>query len=605
MARKNHKKISVARLLTPIVAAMTLAACSSVPTGTGSIDITPPATESAQTYIMRADSSVGTLQNDWLVMALKASIKADNQDQAKLIINRLSQQNLNHVQKAEMDLILAQQMIQTQQFQPALDQLHFELWWRLDDSQWKEYHELRAKSFTGLNDYFQASRELILLSDFLPEDDQPKVAAEVWHNLNQYSPEAITELKPKPNEDILDGWLQLAIYMKTMANNIPQLQNTLKHWLAENNEHPAARYTPKDIQDVLALKFVKPVHTALLLPLTGKFSKPAQLVRDGFILQMLNDKERNPHATLTIVDTNSVDGNAIEDTLKNKHIDFIVGPLLKNNVKKLQQAQSQLATPIPTLALNIPSQVEPGIDTCYLALSPEQEAAQGAKHLFEQGYKYPMILAPQGSFGDRVVKAFKAAWSQYSTDEVAVSQFGDKRLLQKNINSAFGLQASQQRIAQIDNLIKIPLETQPRSRRDIDSVYIVADSAQLTLIKPFIEVAVNPDATPPKLFANSTSNSGNTEYEDLFGINYSDIPMIIHPTPELASEMNQLWPKNTNSEKRLEALGMDAYQLMEKLPQMKVIDGYTINGQTGVLSINKQCVVQRQLSWAEYGANKP
>ncbi|MCL9781481.1 penicillin-binding protein activator [Vibrio sp. S4M6] len=603
MAIKNHKKISVTRLLTPVVITMTLAACSSVPTGKGDIDITPPATESAQTYIMRADASVGTLQNDWLIMALKASIKADNKDQTKLLLGRLSKQKLDQRQQAEIDLTLANQLIHDQQYQQALDKLNFELWWKLDDVQWKEYHEYRAKAFTGLNNYFQASRELILLSDYLPESDQPKIAQEVWHNLNQYSPQEITKLSAKPNEDVLDGWLQLAVYMKTLANNIPQLQNTLKHWLEENSHHPAAKYTPKDIQDILSLKFVKPVHTALLLPLTGKFSKQAQLIRDGFILEMLNDKDRNPNATLTIVDTNSDNGQAIEDTLKNKKIDFIVGPLLKSNVQKLQQLQEQLPTPIPTLALNIPESIDPGIDTCYVALSPEQEVAQGAKHLFELGYKYPLILAPKGSFGDRVVQAFENEWQKYSTDKVAVSLFGDKRELQRNINNVFGLQSSQQRIAQMDRLMGIPLQSQPRSRRDIDAVYIVANSSQLTLIKPFIEVAVNPDANPPKLFATSTSNSGDTKYEDLSGISYSDIPMILNPNPAIAEEMSKIWPTITNSQKRLQALGMDAYQLMEKLPQMKVIDGYSIDGETGVLSINKQCVVQRKVDWAVYGAD--
>ncbi len=437
MAIKNHKKISVTRLLTPVVITLTLAACSSVPTGKGDFDITPPATESAQTYIMRADASVGTLQNDWLVMALKASIKADNKDQTKLLLTRLSKQKLDKRQQAEIDLTLANQLIRNQEYQKALDTLDFKLWWKLQDVQWKEYHEYRAKAFTGLNDYFQASRELVLLSDYLPQDDQAKVATEIWHNLNKYSAQDITQLSAKPNEDILDGWLQLAIYMKTLANNIPQLQNTLKHWLAENSHHPAAIYTPKDIQDVLSLKFVKPVHTALLLPLTGKFSKQAQLIRDGFILEMLNDKDRNPNATLTIVDTNSDNGQAIADTLKNRNIDFIVGPLLKNNVEKLQQLQEQMPAPIPTLALNIPEQIDPNIDTCYVALSPEQEVAQGAKHLYELGYKYPLILAPQGSFGDRVVQAFKNEWQKYSTDNVAVSQFGDKRELQKNINNVF------------------------------------------------------------------------------------------------------------------------------------------------------------------------
>jgi outer membrane PBP1 activator LpoA protein len=46
---------------------------------------------------------------------------------------------------------------------------------------------------------------------------------------------------------------------------------------------------------------------------------------------------------------------------------------------------------------------------------------------------------------------------------------------------------------------------------------------------------------------------------------------------------------------------MDAYLLMLDLPQMKVVPETRIDGNTGRLSINKQCVVEREISWAEYG----
>ncbi len=151
----------------------------------------------------------------------------------------------------------------------------------------------------------------------------------------------------------------------------------------------------------------------------------------------------------------------------------------------------------------------------------------------------------------------------------------------------------------MEALLDIPLESQPRSRRDIDAVYIVAKSSELTLIKPFIEVAINPDTIPPKLFSNSRSNSSSKQYEDLTGVTYSDIPLLIQPDAALEAEMAQLWPRNSNAEKRLQALGMDAYQLMEQLPQMKVVEGYSIEGKTGVLTIDEQCVVQREISWAE------
>ncbi|HHP0581479.1 TPA: penicillin-binding protein activator, partial [Vibrio harveyi] len=431
--------------------------------------------------------------------------------------------------------------------------------------------------------------------------EQREISSRIWMNFGSYSENELTALQTEPSEDVLDGWLQLAIYAKTLSSNIPQLKNTLEHWLSENPSHPAAVYTPAEIQNILSLEIVKPNNTALLLPLTGKFAPQAQLIRDGFIFAMMNDQARDPSATLTVIDTHAYSADQIKQRLINENIDFVVGPLQKENVEKLQATLdgSETGVKIPTLALNIPEEVQAGTDMCYLALSPEQEVAQAAKYLFSQGYQFPMILAPNGAYGQRVVEAFNEEWSKYSSNKVATSYFGDKRQLQKNINGVFGLQESQQRIAQMQSLMRISLESQPRSRRDVDAVYIVARSSELTLIKPFIEVAINPDAKPPKLFSNSRSNSGGATYEDLSGVAYSDIPMLINPDPTIATQMNELWPDQSNMEKRLEALGMDAYKLLGELPQMKLLPGYSVDGQTGVLSINNNCVVQRELDWAE------
>ncbi|WGK83002.1 penicillin-binding protein activator [Vibrio aestuarianus] len=599
---KNHPRLSVPRLLTPVALAMALAACSSNPSAPTSVDITQDPMQSAQSYLMQADSSQGSLQNDLLIMALKATINENNNEQAQLLIKRISKQSLSESQQAEWQLARAQLFINDEQLEQALSQLNFQAWWKLTPETWAQYHQTRADIFTALGRPFDSSRELVALADYVDNAQQEAIADQIWLNLNNYNTHTITTLTTDVSENILDGWLQLAVYMKTLNGNIPQLKNTLEQWLAENSTHPAAIYTPKAIQDILSLEIIKPTNTALLLPLSGKFAKQAQLIRDGFIMAMMNDKDRDTNATLTVIDTHAEDAADIDAQLIEKNIDFVVGPLIKANIENLHKLQQARLASIPTLALNIPDQVEEGVNTCYLALSPEQEVEQAAKYLFSQGYQYPLILAPQGNYGQRVVEAFNSEWRKYSKNKVAVNLFGDKRQLQRNINTVFGLQDSQQNIAQMDALVGIDLESQPRSRRDIDSVYIVANSAELTLIKPFIEVAINPDATPPKLFSNSRSNSGNKQYEDLSGVTYSDIPLLIHPNPQLDSQMNQLWPKNSNTERRLQALGMDAYQLMVELPQMKVVEGYSIQGKTGTLSINDQCIVQREISWAERSA---
>ncbi|ENQ8700235.1 penicillin-binding protein activator [Vibrio harveyi] len=600
----NHKRLSVPRLLTPVALAITLAACSSGPRQPDSVDITLEPTQSVQNYMIQADSTEGSLQNDWLIMATKAAIQANELDQAELLIKRLSRQQLSEVQQVEWQLARATLQQKQGKYSQLLQGLNFKPWWKLPSEQWKDYYELRADAYQSLNQPFEANRQLVAEGQYASSAEQREISSRIWMNFGSYSENELTALQTEPSEDVLDGWLQLAIYAKTLSSNIPQLKNTLEHWLSENPSHPAAVYTPAEIQNILSLEIVKPNNTALLLPLTGKFAPQAQLIRDGFIFAMMNDQARDPSATLTVIDTHAYSADQIKQRLINENIDFVVGPLQKENVEKLQTTLdgSETGVKIPTLALNIPEEVQAGTDMCYLALSPEQEVAQAAKYLFSQGYQFPMILAPNGAYGQRVVEAFNEEWSKYSSNKVATSYFGDKRQLQKNINGVFGLQESQQRIAQMQSLMRISLESQPRSRRDVDAVYIVARSSELTLIKPFIEVAINPDAKPPKLFSNSRSNSGGATYEDLSGVAYSDIPMLINPDPTIATQMNELWPDQSNMEKRLEALGMDAYKLLGELPQMKLLPGYSVDGQTGVLSINNNCVVQRELDWAERGA---
>ncbi|MCC9651357.1 penicillin-binding protein activator [Vibrio sp. MA64] len=600
----NHKRLSVPRILTPVALAITLAACSSGPRQPDGVDVTLEPTQSVQNYMIQADSTEGSLQNDWLIMATKAAIQANQFDQAEMLIKRLARQQLTEVQQAEWQLARATIQQKQGNYSQLLQLLNFKPWWKLPNEQWKDYYLMRADAYQGLNQAFEANRQLVAFGQYASSAEQREISSRIWMNFGSYSEYELTSLETEPNEDVLDGWLQLAIYAKTLSGNLSQLKNTLERWLNENPSHPAAIYTPEEIQNILSLDIVKPNNTALLLPLTGKFSPQAQLIRDGFVFAMMNDRNRDPSATLTVIDTNAYNADQIKQRLINENIDFVVGPLEKENVELLHTTMdgSENGPTIPALALNIPEDVQPDSNICYLALSPEQEAAQAAKHLFSEGYNFPLILAPKGSFGERVTEAFNKEWRKYSSNKVAASYFGDKRQLQKDINEVFGLQESKQRIAQMQSLMRIKLETQPRSRRDVDAVYIVARSTELTLIKPFIEVAINPDAKAPQIFSSSRSNSGGATYEDLTGIIYSDIPLLIDPDPSVTAEMNELWSEQSNMEKRLKALGMDAYKLIGELPQMKVVPGYSVGGQTGILSIDNNCVVQRELSWAERGA---
>ncbi|PMG08173.1 penicillin-binding protein [Vibrio breoganii] len=608
MAQKNRSGYSVSRILTPIALSVLLAACSSPssdPEAAQQSNILNQPTQTSEYYLIKADSSDGSEQIDWLILSLKAAVEEDNAGLANRIIQRLAQQNMSETQQAEWQLARAQLLLNEEQPTDALKQLNFRNEWRLERTQWQRYYELRSEIYQDLYQPLDAAREQVLRADFLSEEQQQENVDQIWALMNSVTVDELKAMQIAENEHELKGWQELAIANQSYSHNLPKLQKSLQAWIDENFSHPASLYTPQEIKDILALEIVQPNKTALVLPLSGKFAKQAEVIRDGFVFAMMSDEARLPEAEYVVIDSNKNDTAQIQQQLEEQNVDFVVGPLMRNTIEELQDIQQDSDNPIPMLALNFPKEILEGSDFCYVTLSPEQEAAEAARHLADTGAKYPLIIAPRGSYGQRMADAFNEEWNKNNETKSAVSYFRSKNQLQFAINTVFGLQDSQKRIAQMDKLMGMEMESEQRSRRDIDAVYIIAGDSELNLIKPFINVAINPEATPPKLYANSRSNTGvKRASQDLSGVIYSDIPMLVEPNEELDTQMQGIWEKSSNQQKRLRALGMDAYSLINALPNMKVSPGHSLQGQTGVLSIDEQCVVQRQLSWAEYESTK-
>lgn len=599
MANMTFRKNSVTRLVAPVALALTLAACSSSPTSPERLDITQSPSETSSAYILKADQQQGNLQADLLIMALKAAVQEQNTELSKNLLTRLATMDLSPAQIAEIQLIKAEQLKSQNKYTQALQELNFEAWWKLENSQWIEYYELRHELYLFNGDNLNAARELIQLEPFKAQDQKAQLWSQVWTNISSLNSASLQAIQLDEKENILHGWVQLATYSDTLKHSPVRLQQAFKDWLQANSMHPAATYTPQEVLDILALDIVRPEHVALLLPLTGRFGPQGMRVRDGFINAMMEDKERDDFTTLKIIDTQVTPMSEILPILDKEQIQFVVGPLIRSEIEEFQTLNS---ADIPQLALNIPSEINVDKNSCYFTLSPEQEVEQAAIHLFKLGHKHPLFLAPQGRMGERLNQAFSDKWFQLTSQKPSTSYFGSKAQLQQKVNSVFGLESSQARIYQMNALAGIDLESQPRSRRDIDAVYMIATSGELTLLKPFIEVAINPGITPPKLYASSRSNNGRqTQLAEIRGVEFSDIPLLTNENHSFNVQFEKLWPDSSNGETRLHALGMDAYQLITELPQMKAVDNYQMEGKTGELSINQECVIQRKMSWAIHG----
>lgn len=594
----NQKSFSVSRLFSSIALTLTISACSSL--GTQShVDITAQPTLNSTAYAAQAkEMDPSSDRTDLLILELKAAVVEKDYQKAESLLDETLKLPLNDMQQAEWQMARAQITLDKEGSAAAIKRLNFQDHWQLADVQWNNYHQLRAKLFEDTKDYTNAARDLIATKEFQSANQREETDQRIWEDLNKYSKEQIVNQKAAPSEAELAGWLYVATEMKTASGSVTTLQSELQHWFSINASHPIVTNTPEDVQRLLDLNITIPQNVAILLPMNGRFEKPSELIRDGFFHAMTDDTNKDPNLKTTLYDTTTQSLEDIYAQLKANGTDFIVGPLVKDEVEKLESINNDS---IPMLALNFPDELEDGVQVCYLSLSPEQEAEQAAKHIYESGYRFPLVLAPRGKLGERVTNAFKTEWTKVAHTSAASNTFGSRAQYSNDVQRAFNVAASQARISQISQITNAEVKSQARSRRDIDSVYIVASRSELSMIKPFIEVTVDPGVRQPKLFSSSTSNNGVArDYQDISGVAYSDIPLVINK--DASASYDALWPNSSNGEKRLHALGMDAYHLLGQLPTMKVMQSYQYQGQTGLLSIDNQCAVQRELSWAVHAA---
>ncbi|WP_407331465.1 penicillin-binding protein activator [Enterovibrio sp. 27052020O] len=603
MRKITHKCKSVSRLLSPIALALVLSACQTTPPVEQGpqYDITAPARESSTFYLLKAETSEADEKADWYLLALKALIAEKQYAQADVLVGRLAKMPLTPLQLSEWQLGRAQLLQQKGNAQAAVDSLNFLPAWQLPAIQYQRYYTLKGELYAQLGNQPGAVLSYAEASPYLTDSyEKQQNWNRVWDALVKMPQSELNTLSASGNQ-VLAGWVELVNLLRRYSGNPAKQQEALNQWLVANPAHPANRYLPENLATLQSMEIVRPERIGVMLPLSDKFSAQGEAIRNGLVQALLDDDSGNASPSVMFYDTNAMPMTEIVSTMRNDGIQFVVGPLQKDKVETfLTVSQNSF----PTLALNIPKNEDGEANTCFFTLSPEQEAEQAALHIAQNKHEFPLVIAPDNGFGRRVSEAFYKQWEAETGEPAEVEFFKNRAAMQKTVQQVFGLTESQARIQQMNQLLGLDMESEQRSRRDVDAVYLVANAGELTLLKPFIEVAINPDVKPPKLYASSRSNNrvnGVGEIGELRGIEFSDVPLLIDVNNPTAARFNQLWPDLDNGMTRLYALGMDAYALIEALPQMQALPQYRYEGHSGELSLGDDCTVNRSVSWAMFG----
>ena len=316
----------------------------------------------------------------------------------------------------------------------------------------------------------------------------------------------------------------------------------------------------------------------------------------------------NPGAELKIYDTSAQPLDQVLAQVQQDGASIVVGPLLKNNVEALMKSN----TTLNVLALNQPEQVQNRANICYFALSPEDEARDAARHIHEQGKQAPLLLIPRSTLGDRVANAFAQEWQTLGGGVVLQQKFGSASELREGVNGGAGIALNgspvsaslpQQQSVTIGGLTipAPPTDAQISGGGKVDSAYIVATPEEIAFIKPMIAMR-NGSQSGATLYASSRSAQGTAGPDfrlEMEGLQYSEIPMLAGSNPQLMQQALGA-VRNDYSLARLYAMGVDAWALANHFTQMRQVPGFELNGNTGDLTADQDCVINRKLSWLKY-----
>lgn len=557
----------------------------------------------ADDYLQKAQNAANdTHATLWYVRAADAWLEQQETAKAYALLSSLDTDLMSKFIKNQYALFKAESLIRYQKYAQA-----FPLIKDIDTLQGFEARLFLAQSVSASNTqhFLEAANARINLKNWLTDTaDIDQQNSLIWQDLINLESTAFSYFQ-SPDKVELSAWLALLNITHSYAHSAEQLLINIRRWQAQNPSHPAAQQLPEKLQLALAVETFTPQKVAVFLPLSGKFHKQGEAIQQGILAARFSPISSN--ATIEFIDTNlwQADQALNPSEFIAAEYDFIIGPLLKDNIVKL----NGLGLEIPKLWLNaLNDELELSETEYSFTLAPEAEAIQAASKMIKLGYKKPIVLAAADSKGKRMAEAFRQHFLAETENEPEISYFSNTSEMKKSVEQLMETGPSKSRIKSIKLLFEQPkqFEADARNRRDIDVIYIIADATQTQILKPFIDVNTAPFARLIPIYASSRSYSSELNQADLRDLNqvvFSDIPWRLPGKANqavLAEQMKSIWKDQNDDLSPFFALGYDSFNLLPNLAKMRVFPGFIHQGLTGDIKLSAQGNVERDLRWAKF-----
>ena len=471
-----------------------------------------------------------------------------------------------------------------------------------------EFHYLRAEANKLLGNQLETAKELVKREAYITDATQiSRNQQGIWAALTTMSERSLQQLRTAPPPDILSGWMELVQTAKVHQLSPNRLKEQIFLWKERYPTHPVAETILTALSQRKAEDVAYPDHVALMLPLSGKYAKAGEALRDGFLAAYFTLRP-NVNQSIRIYDVGDI--QQVQTHYKQAIADgaqFIVGPLTKEAVSKINDLEE---LPVPIMALNYTADNNAARSNLYqFGLSPEEEARQVAERTWLDGHVNAAVLVPDGPWGERVYQAFKQRWELMGGRIVEKQSFdGTLNDYSGPIRAVLNIDESQRRFRRIATTLRRDIKFIHRRRDDIDFMFIAAYPRQARLIRPqlkFYHASNVPVYATSHIFTGVLNQERDRDMDDVL---FGDMPWVLSESsehrgirPEIDSQISNIG----NSLQRLYALGIDSFNVIGALNTLRNYPYERFDGETGSLSLDDRLRIRRQLTWVKFRGGRP
>ncbi len=613
---------NTARCIVALIIALAIGGCAVAPPGPGVapdegelLRLAAQATQradhetAARYYLEAADAAAAEQQAEYQLQAVAALLRANQIARTQRVMERIDTDRLDHVGELRWRVASARIALAQNRPEQALEALPAATPDGLPDALRAEVHELRAEARQRRGNPLEAAREHVLRERFLAATDtgaRARNQQSAWQALNLLPDEVLRrQLAPPP--DVFDGWRELALIARSAQTGATGIAGMIDNWRQRYPAHPAG----EDIIELVLARergqAARPTQIAVLLPHSGSIAAMADALRDGFIAAHFQRENRAYAPTIRFYDTGADPADIL--TVYQQAVDdgaeFIVGPLTRQAVTILADSGR---ISVPTLTLNY-SEADRRADSrlFQFGLAPEDEARQVAQRAWLDGHNHALAIVPDGEWGQRVAEAFREEWEQFGGKLLEAETYPPElNDYSEQIRRLMNLDQSDQRHRDLARVLQQPLQHEPRRRGDADFMFMAAFPRQARLIRPQLEFHYAADLPVYSTSHIFSGNPSRSDDRDIDGVIFCDLPWLLEDARNpVRHEIERVWPERAAQYARFHALGIDAYDVIPYLNNLRLFHYERFRGATGVLQLSEANRIYRQLPWARFSGGLP